>query len=784
MTTQMRGKNVAIGGALLQIAFTVVMLILWAWTKSASAMAAMWLLAGGVLLWLMVTLLFYTRQLELQEAMELEEMSKRGAGTKTIFEGEGAEEQRSAAARAEWMRKWMVPVFTLAWAGYHVATGVIMLRYLAGRSAAPLNEPLQGTMFMFLLAFSGFLFSRYASGMSLRPEWRLLRAAGSYLLINVLAIVASMAALLAASWAGKISVDWAIAHVLPVVQLILAAELALNLILDIYRPRLPGQEYRPSFESRVYTLLADPGRVGHSIAEAVNYQFGFEVSRTWFYQLLSRALLPLVLFGVAVLFAMTCVVIVHDDERAIVTVWGKAPDGWDTKPVEQTTLGPGLHFKYPWPVSEAHKYKNELVRQIDLGVGGERKPTIVNGRELFLWTEEHGAREEKDFLIGIPVRMRRGESDVEGAAAPAVNIIKLVLGVQYRVADPYRYAYGYADAAKVLECLAYREMTRYCAAATLDERVGGAESQRPEGLMSFGRGQAANQLRERIAQAAKEHDLGVEILYVGILSAHPPAAASPAFEDVLKAERARDAKIYKAEAEAAEMLAKVAGRPEIGRRLGHSIARLEELQSLQEVQSNPNAFRDRLDSAIRLAQGRKRDIEKLQEHMRMRGLKVPEAGSQPATQPAGKFLHQTLYEDVTQYLSRLESFRRAVEARQPCDLPRAIAEASADTKALREHSFGEGEAMISQALAKRWQQELAERARATAFEREMQAYEACPQVYTLSRYLDVWDEFLPRLSKQVIALDPDRVELWLNYEKEPGVMQGATFQRPGEEQSR
>ena len=43
--------------------------------------------------------------------------------------------------------------------------------------------------------------------------------------------------------------------------------------------------------------IAEPGRIGSSIADALNYQFGFEVSKTWFYQLLSRACVPLIIFG-------------------------------------------------------------------------------------------------------------------------------------------------------------------------------------------------------------------------------------------------------------------------------------------------------------------------------------------------------------------------------------------------------------------------------------------------------------------------------------------------------
>ena len=54
-----------------------------------------------------------------------------------------------------------------------------------------------------------------------------------------------------------------------------------------------------------------------SIAEALNYQFGFEVSKTWFYKLLSRAFVPLVVVGALVILGMTCLLIVPDGEQAV-----------------------------------------------------------------------------------------------------------------------------------------------------------------------------------------------------------------------------------------------------------------------------------------------------------------------------------------------------------------------------------------------------------------------------------------------------------------------------------
>jgi len=378
MIAQKRGKNVAVAGAVLQTAFTVVMLAIWLLTDSSAAMTVTWLLAGGVALWLMVALLFYSRQLERLEALELEEIDEEGR----IFAGEDESQIRPAAGRLAVVERWVVPIFTLLWAGYHAALAVAVWRVLAAGGVAELAYTERGTLFAILIAFLAFLFSRYATGMGTRPEWRPLRAAGSYLLVCVLMIAAVAAALLAARQEYP-RIDLTIAFITPAIQVILAAELVVNFVLDLYRPRLPGQEQRLSFDSRLLGLLAEPQRVGHSLAEAINYQFGFEVSKTWFYQLLTRSFVPLVIIGVLALFAISSVVIVHEGEVHVVSRFGHVSSD------PGTFLRPGIRFKWPWPIETSRRFDVRKIHELQLGTGAERQAVTVTsgpmaGRELML----------------------------------------------------------------------------------------------------------------------------------------------------------------------------------------------------------------------------------------------------------------------------------------------------------------------------------------------------------------------------------------------------------------
>lgn len=755
MVDQTRGKNVAIAGAVLQTALAVVLLATWLWTGSLAAMTATLLLAGGVPLWLAQAVTFYARHLEHLETVELEELS--GEDARTIFERQEDEELRPAAARVAFIHKWVFPIFTLLWTAYHAALGVLILRYVWGRPVPNVTSAERAVWMLVPAALIGFLFSRYATGMGRRAEWRLLRGAGSYLLISILGMAGVIISMVAVyqNYAG---VDLAMAHVLPIVQLVLALELALNFILDMYRPRMPGEEPRPSFESRLLNLAAEPGRVGHSLAEALNYQFGFEVSGTWFYRLVSRAFVPLLIFGVAVLIGISSVVIVRDGQQTVISRWGRVD-------MHREPLGPGLHLKWPWPIDRTRYFETGSVHEIMLGVGEHREPQVIRGREIYLWTEEHGPLEERNFLIAIPAERREADIATD-QPPPPVQIIKLVVELRYVIDDVMRYGYAFTDADAVLESVAYAEMTDYCARATLDDPIPGAvDEERPEAIMTFGRERAARQLRRRIQSRADEMGLGVRVKDVRIAAAHPPPEAAEAFEEYLEAEREMEVMRYEAESEANRMLSEVAGDPGTALRLGLALRKLGNLETLRNLRLDRTEQFRRLNELIRITRN---DIETLEgeiAHERLLGRVSP--------------TRESLLEEQQQWLATLEDMSESLEAGRELNLEDSISEALALADARFAGAAGEAVAMYSRAQAYRWQKQIGERARAESFRREMLAYEASPEMYMLDRWMDVWDEALPRMHKYILGVDKDRIELWLNLERDRAVLEGVYESPPG-----
>jgi regulator of protease activity HflC (stomatin/prohibitin superfamily) len=747
----------AIGGALAQTAFAVVLLATWLWTGSLAAMTCTLLLAGGVPMWLVLAVTFYARQLERVEAAELEELSEQEA--RTIFERAEDEELRPAAARVAFIRKWVFPIFTLLWTGYHAAIGILLLRMFYGRGAPTILAAQKAVWLLVPAALIAFLLSRYATGMSRRAEWRTLRGGGSYLLMCVLAMAGVIVSMVAA-YQKYPQLDLAVAYVLPVIQLVLALELALNFVLDLYRPRIPGEEPRPSFESRLFNLAAEPGRVGHSLAEALNYQFGFEVSRTWFYRLVSRAFVPLLLFGVVVLIGISSLVVVREGQQCVVSHFGRLD-------LDRGPLRAGLHLKWPWPIDRARYFDVGTVHEITLGVGEWREPKIVKGREVYLWTEEHGTRVERNFLVAIPPEKRPAEVTAE-QPPPPVQVIKLVVVLRYVIDDVLRYGYAFTDADGVLESLAHRQMTEYCARASLDEPIPGAAEDRPEALMTFGRARAARELHRLIQARADEIGLGVRITDVGITAAHPPVEAAGAFEEVVQAEREMEVLRYQAEAEANRLLAGVAGDPGTALRLALAIRKLDELETLENLRGNEAELTERLEEFIRVARNDIATLEGEIDQERLLGRVSP--------------TREALLTEQRQWLATLEGLRDDAQADRPLELPRRSRAAQQLADARFEGAAGEAAAMYAQARAYRWQTQIGERARAESFRRELLAYEASPEMYVLDRWLDVWDEGLPGMHKYVLGVDRNRIELWLNLERERSALEGVYESPPGSEQ--
>ena len=159
-------------------------------------------------------------------------------------------------------------------------------------------------------------------------------------------------------------VDFYVGRILCVVVGLIALETLMGLVLEIYRVRLKGKEVRLLYDSRLVGLLGQPEALITTAAHALDYQFGFKVSETWFYRFLERAFAWLVLAQLGILVLSSCIAVIPPGEEALLERCGRPVEG-------RGVIGPGLHFKMPWPVDQVYRYPTERIQSFIVGAEPE-----------------------------------------------------------------------------------------------------------------------------------------------------------------------------------------------------------------------------------------------------------------------------------------------------------------------------------------------------------------------------------------------------------------------------
>jgi regulator of protease activity HflC (stomatin/prohibitin superfamily) len=116
-------------------------------------------------------------------------------------------------------------------------------------------------------------------------------------------------------------------------------------------------------------------------------------------------------------------------------------------------------------------------------------------------------------------------------------LLTVSVPVQFQITNLVDWAYNNEDAPGLLEDLGTREVVRYLVGVDMAE------------IMSYGRQEAAQSLRDRIQAAANEHGLGAQIVSVGLGDLHPPVKVAPEYEKVIAAIQTKQAKILAARAD-------------------------------------------------------------------------------------------------------------------------------------------------------------------------------------------------------------------------------------------
>src|SRR6266571_3139652 len=333
------------------------------------------------------------------EKLELDELLKTHSSS-AMFEAREAEVFPAQRSR-EQFEKFFVPAFTALLCLVQAGGAFFLWRWLSQPTTrVEIREPMVAISLFGLFALVLFLLGKFSAAMARLERHRLLRPGASYLLLVLIAV-----------------------------------ETLINLILEMYRPRVKGKIERPLYDSRLVGLLGQPEGLITTAAQALDYQFGFKVSETWFYRFFERALGVLLLAQVGALLLSTSVVFIDAGEQGVLERFGHPVAG-------RTLLGPGAHLKWPWPIDKVYRFQTEQIQSFDVGFthdpAREKDPVV-------LWTIPH--TKEENFLVA---NRERGSLEttnkLTGKRTPPVSLLTVSIPVQFQITNVMDWAYKNEDA--------------------------------------------------------------------------------------------------------------------------------------------------------------------------------------------------------------------------------------------------------------------------------------------------------------------------------------------------
>ena len=700
-----RAASVAGVGFLLQALFGLTLLIFGLIGRDTPFVFASILVLLGLVVWAALFVLFLQHKQERLEALEEDELSAGRPEVESVFE-RAEDEIRPAAKRLRRMYTLILPGASLLLIGLLVGIAIV----LRGRLRGGMDDATVDTFSLtghpgwavaISLGFSAaaFIFSRFVAGMAKQRAWQNLRGGAAWM-VGVSLVTLALAVGIAFRFFENAAVARGVAVAITIFMIVLAVEIAFNFILNLYRPRIPGEDPRPAFDSRLLSFFTAPDNIVRTINDAVNYQFGFDITSSWGYQLLLRSFTALIVTAIAVVAILNTIVVVEPNQQAVKLGFGKL---LSTEPIQ-----PGVTFKLPWPFQTAERFEVTTVRELSLTARQRVAPDvqlftddlsaeydtlpdpfIVRASAMTAAVDAVAAETADDgSLINLDDDEER--SDEEQQVIENRSLIDMELVMRYRirpdgglmdwltfVPDSRRRRARMGEREATLKSMALQAISRELMQLSFDE------------VMTTRRAELPTRFRNAVQASVDARSAGVEVLGVDILMIRPPGETAAIFEEYAFARQ-----------NAAKTIAQRKQQVEVG-----YVERIGDRTVLDELLAAIDAFR--------AAESDLGDLE-----------------SDPTTNP--------------------EALRVATELRDSTQ---------ANAERILRSAGGEASQTIARAEADRLLQTVAARTQAMEVAGQALPYRAAPELYRQIETMRVYSEVLPSLRKYILTIDPSRVDV-------------------------
>jgi len=691
-----RATHVVGFGFALQAAFGTVLLVIGlSLGDSASVIASLWALVSLVV-WAGLLVVSNQHRLERLEALETSELIE-AAGDTALFEGGAG----LGARRLRLLYRWILPVVSIAFAAGLVIAGWRIIHFLnataSGESEAVfrMTDHL-GWMVAIELAFAviSFIFSRYLAGMAELGAWKNLRAAAGIMVGNSVVFMA-VAVGVVFRFFDLSNVIEGIAWGVAIFMFAVAIEVVLAFILNMYRPRVAGEYPRVAFDSRTLSLLSRPDSFIRSINEAVNYQFGFDISSSWGYQLVLRSGVWLGGLSIVSLLVMSMFVVVGGRQEGLRLRSGRIIGEGDA-----AVQRPGAFWKLPWPIEYASLHDVTEIRTVPVTPGEAPLEPSESGKLPYdNWAKPLplvNKAKDAQFIVRPSVMGEAAASlvqqkpDAEDSTTDGRwSLIRARITLGWRVdsgesggpSGLLRYlSFGsdrrarrqpLDDRERILRAVASSEATRLFSTLSLDD------------ILTTGRSDLGKSLHKEVQNRLNELQSGIEVVSIDMPLVTPPGDVVQSFEDLPVAIQQADRTVANAEREQTNMLTAAVGDH---RYVDEVVAAVEAVESARLT----------LESAT---------------------------GDDVATAEAG------------------------------------LASAVADAERLVRRGGGAAFQIIADAERDRWVGLFTRLGQATRVRGQEAAWEAAPELFKQRSVMRLYAQYLPRMRKYVMGVDPSRLDL-------------------------
>ena len=227
-----------------------------------------------------------------------------------------------------------------------------------------------------------------------------------------------------------------------------------------------------------------------------SYSYNFTPKQVDFTKLKKTATIVAVVV-VLVIGLLTCFYTVDDKQQAVVTTFGKVQD----------VVEPGLHFKLPFGIQQAHKVDVNVYQKIELGY-----VTQPNGVEV-------SKTNESTMITGD------------------YNIVNVDFFVEYKISDPVQYLFSSNDPELILKNLIQSQVRNVVGSSSVDA------------VLTDGKENIQMQVKELVTEILAEYDIGLTLVDVRIQDSEPPTqAVIEAFKAVETAKQTAEAVVNDAKA--------------------------------------------------------------------------------------------------------------------------------------------------------------------------------------------------------------------------------------------